>query len=68
MVGEAIEQRGGHLRVSEDGRPLPECEVGGDDDGGLLVKLADQVEQQLSSGLGEWQVMTAGSGFGKPLS
>ena len=56
MVGEAIEQRGGHLRVPEDGRPLAECEVGGDDDGSLLVELADQMEQQLAAGLREWEV------------
>jgi hypothetical protein len=32
MVGQAIEQRGGHFGVPEDARPFPECEVGGDDD------------------------------------
>ena len=30
--------------------------VGGDDDGGALVEPADQVEQQLAAGVGEWQV------------
>jgi hypothetical protein len=40
MVGEAVEERGGHLRIAEDGRPFAEGEVGGDDDGGLLVELA----------------------------
>ena len=44
MVGETVEQRGGLLRVFEDGRPLLECQVGGDDDGSLLVELADQMD------------------------
>ena len=56
VVGETVEQRGGHLRVPEYGRPLTECEVGSDDDGSLLVELADQMEQQLAAGLREWQV------------
>ena len=31
VVGQAIEQSGGHLGVAEDARPLAEGEVGGDD-------------------------------------
>ena len=49
VMGEPVEQRGGHLGVAEDGRPFPEGQVGGDDDRGLLVKAADQVEQQLTT-------------------
>ena len=56
MVGDAVEQRGGHLRVAEHGGPLAEGEVGGDDDRGLLVELADQVEQELPAGSGERQI------------
>ena len=33
-----------------------EREIGGDDDGGALVKPADEMEQQLAAGLGERQV------------
>ena len=36
VVGQAIEQRGGHLGVAEDARPFAEGEVGGDDDGGAF--------------------------------
>ena len=32
VVGQAIEQRGRHLGITEDARPFTECEVGGDDD------------------------------------
>jgi hypothetical protein len=32
VVSEAIEQRGRHLGITEDTRPLPEREVRGDDD------------------------------------
>ena len=56
VMGEAVEERRGHLGVAEDARPFAEGEVGGDDDRGLLVEAADQVEQELAAGLGEGQV------------
>ena len=56
VVGKSVEKRGGHLGVAEDARPFSEGEVGGDDDGGLLVETADQVKEQLAAGLGERQV------------
>ena len=56
VMGQPIEQRGGHLGVAEDGGPFAEGEVGGDDDRGALVEAADQVEQQLSAGLREGQI------------
>ena len=37
MVCEAVEERGGHLGIAEDGRPLTERQVGGDDDRGELL-------------------------------
>ena len=45
MMGQAIKQRRGHFGLTKDGWPFAEGEVGGDDDGGALVKLADEVEQ-----------------------
>ena len=45
MMGDAIEERGCHLGIAEHGGPLAEGQVGGYDDRGLLVELADQVEQ-----------------------
>ena len=56
MVGETVEQRRGHLGVTEDAGPFAEGEVSGDDDGGPLVQPADEVEQQLSTRLSEGQV------------
>ena len=56
VMGEAVEQRGGHLGVAEDARPFAEGEVGGDDDRGALVEPADQMEEQLAAGLGEGQI------------
>src|SRR6266852_8638747 len=44
VVGQAIEQRGRHLGITEDARPFAEGEVGGDDDGGALIEPADEVE------------------------
>jgi hypothetical protein len=56
MVDQAVEQRCRHLGVAEHARPFAEREVRCHDDRGLLVKPTDQMEQQLSAGLGEWQV------------
>ena len=57
MMGETVEERRGHLGGAEDGRPLAEGEVCGDDGGGSLVEpAAHEVEQQLPAGLGEGQV------------
>jgi hypothetical protein len=49
------------LGIAEDVGPFAEGEVGrgpglDPDDGGLLVELADQVEQQLAAGLGERRI------------
>ncbi len=48
-MGQAVLQSGGHLGIAEDGSPFAEAEVGGDDDAGALVKLAQQVEEQRST-------------------
>ena len=56
VVGETVEQCGGHLWITEDARPFAEGEIGGDDDRGALVEAADGVEQQLPTGLGERQI------------
>ena len=45
-MGEAVEQGSGHFRVAEHRGPFAEAEVGGDDDAGAFVKLAQQVEEQ----------------------
>jgi len=55
-VGDAIEERGRHLGIAEHAGPLAERQVGGDDHRRLLVKLADQVEQQLATRTGERQI------------
>ena len=55
-VGEAVEERGGHLGVTEDGGTFAEAEVRGDDDAGALVELAQEVEEQRAAGCAERQV------------
>ena len=45
MMGQPVEQRGGHLGVAEDARPLTEGEIGGNDDGGALIEAANQMEE-----------------------
>ncbi len=49
MVREPIEQRGRHLGITEHRRPFAERQVGCDDDRGLFVEPADQMEQQLTA-------------------
>ena len=56
MVGQSIEHGGGHLGVAEDLRPVGEGQGGGDQQRGVLVELADQMEQQLAAGLAERQI------------
>ena len=56
VMGQAVQERGGHLGIAKDRRPFAEGEVGGDDDRGAFVELADEVEQQLSAGLGKGQI------------
>src|SRR5262249_6989802 len=74
VMSEPVEERGGHLGVAEDAGPFAEGEVGGDDDGGTLVELADEVEEEPSAGLAEGQVaefaddnkVVTLEGFGEP--
>ncbi len=56
MVGETVEERRRHFGVAEDGGPFTERQVGGDDDRGPLVELADHVEEQLPAGLREGKI------------
>ena len=56
VMGEAVEQGRGHLRVAERGWPLADGEVRGDCDRSDLVELANEMEQQLSAGLREGEV------------
>ena len=53
---ESIEQRRGHLWVPEDAAPFPEGQIGRHDERDALVELADQVEEQSTTILGERQV------------
>src|SRR5262249_39614233 len=55
-MGETIEERSRHLGIAEHARPLAEGEVGGDDDRGLLVEPADQVEEELPARWREGQI------------
>ena len=43
-MGETIEKCGGHFRVAKDAGPFAEAQVGGDDDAGALIELAQEVE------------------------
>src|SRR5690606_31671170 len=56
VMSEAVEQSGGHLGVAEHAGPFAEAEVGGNDDAGLLVELAEQMEQQRPASRAERQI------------
>ena len=56
MMGKAVQQRCGHLRVAEYPGPLAEAEVGGDDDAGALVEFGEPVAEQSAAGRAERQV------------
>lgn len=56
VMRQAIEHGGGHFDVTEHLGPIGEGEVGGDQERGVLVKLADEMEQQLPAGLAEWEI------------
>ena len=45
MVGDPVEERGGHLGIAEDRDPFGEAEVGRDDEGCLFVELADEMDE-----------------------
>jgi hypothetical protein len=56
VMGEPIKECCCHLGVTEDRWPFAECKVCCENDRGALVKSADEMEQQLASGLGEGQI------------
>jgi len=50
-MGETVEHCGRSFWRREDLRPIGEGEVRGDEQGCVLIELADQVEQKLAAGL-----------------
>lgn len=46
VVDDAVDDRGGHLVVSEHGAPAGELEVRGQDEAAFLVGIGDDLEQQ----------------------
>ena len=44
MVDDAVDELGRAGGVGEDRRPVPECQVGGEDDALLLVAQVDELE------------------------
>ena len=55
-MGEAVEEGGRHLRIAEHAWPFTEGEVCRDEDQGALIEPADQMEEELTAGLGEGQI------------
>src|SRR5664279_1653522 len=55
-MSEPVEQRRRHLGVAEYGGPFAEAEIGGDDDAGALIELAQQMEEQRATRGAERQV------------
>jgi len=55
-MGDAIEQGSCHFGIAEHGHPFGERQVGCDNQRGLLVKLANQMEQEGAAGGRERQI------------
>ena len=55
-MGETIEQCCGHFGIAKDAGPFTEAQVGGDDDTGAFIKLAQKMEEQCTSRGAERQV------------
>ena len=53
-MSEAVQQGAGQPLRAEDLGPLVEGQVGGDQDRPSLVSLAEDLEEELRAGLGEW--------------
>ena len=49
MVQQAVQQGGGHDDVTEDGAPVLEAAIRGEDGGALLVAGIDQLEEQVGA-------------------
>ena len=45
----SVQKRRCHLGIAKDRHPFPELQICCDDDAGLLIKLANEVEQQRSA-------------------
>ncbi len=56
MVGEPVEQSGGHFGIAEYGWPLAESQGRRDDDRCPLIEPADEMEEELAAGLSKWEI------------
>jgi hypothetical protein len=50
MMGQAIEQDGGHLGAAKDARPFGKAEVRGDDRADAFIEFGQQMEQAAAAG------------------
>ena len=53
---EAVEERGGHLCITEHAGPFAKAQVGCDNDAGALVEFTQKVEQQRATRSAERQI------------
>ncbi len=56
VMGEPVQQSGGHLGIDEHAAPLAETQVGRDHHAGALIEFREQMEQQRAAGLAERQI------------
>jgi hypothetical protein len=56
VVCQTIEQRARHLGVYENARPFAKSKIGRYDDRSAFIEMADQMEQQLTAGLGKGEI------------
>ena len=56
MMREPVEHGRGHFGVAKNLRPVCKGEICRDQQRGVFVEFADEVEEQLTAGLAEWQI------------
>ena len=52
-MGDPVEKSSGHFGVAKDRYPFTELQIGGHDDTGFLIQLADQMEEERPARFGE---------------
>ncbi len=49
MIGNLVKQRGCHLGITKDGDLFAELQIGGNNDTGIFIELANQMREQCST-------------------
>ena len=56
LVRKAVQERGGKYGIAEEVSPAIEALVGGNDDGGILVELGDELKEEVGFHPGDGKI------------